>query len=1143
MSAQSLTKSFKKARRAVAVVAVLALLAALLPAVPAWAADVTTINISNPTSTSPKYVKAGETFTVQYTTDGQGTGYVRFSLVNATGTRELAVDQVTFPVTSGSKVLTVPADMADGTYDLKVEAREQYQANWYPTTVNGAVIVDSTPPSITASTLTSPNGGENWKVGTSQNITWRSTDISDDNLKGINLYYSTDGGANWTLIEGNKTNDGTYSWTVPGAISTNCKVKIEAEDMAGNKVSDVSDGTFTIYGVDNSAPTVSLTAPANNAWVGGTYSVTANASDSESGIASVRFEYSTDNGSNWTTIGTATSSPYSVSWSTASIADGATVLVRATATNGVGVTKTSDPVTVRIDNSAPTVSLTAPANNAWVGGTYTVTADASDSESGIASVRFEYSTDNGSNWTTIGTATSSPYSVSWSTASIADGTTVLVRATATNNAGVEASDTRTVTVDNSAPSSTGVTAPAAGAVWKIGTTQEIKWNPFTDAKNNLLPNPITIKLSTDGGTNWTTIAANEANDGTYTWVVSGVPSQNCKIKIEATDTAGNTGEAVSDEFTIWGQDTSGPTVALSGVNNNDKVKGTVTLNATASDSESGIARVKFEYSTDNGSNWTNIGTDTSSPYSVNWDTTSGIANGTTVMVRAVATNGVGAEVADVRTGILVDNSPPSVTLQQIPNNLIGATCTIKADASDNESGIASVKFQYSTDNGNTWSDIGTATAPNAEGYYHVTWNVPLADGTTGVQVRATAVNGVGLESAPSTATGLTVDKTPPSIKTNTLASPNGNERWARGSKQSITWTSGDITDNHLGATPVSLYYSTDGGANWTPIAADETNDGTYDWVVPAVISDKCRVKIEVRDQAGNVASDISDADFTIYAVEQSAPDVTVNSPNGGESYTPGSSVVITWTAADDTTPRADLKVDLYYSTDGGATWTAIATNEANDGAYAWTVPSVSSSNCLVKVEARDAVGNVGYDISDRTFSINAPATPPAEVNTVALKAGWNLVSLPLIPKEPAIDTVLAGVYGNLDTVWGYDTTTGTWSSYAPGAPSTLTQMRDGRGYWVKVNNDCSFAVDGVVLPMPPQVPPSYELVPGWNLIGFKSTVPKKASEYLAAMAGKYTVIYGFDAATQRFQQVLADDNLQPGKGYWVAVTDSGRIYP
>ncbi|WP_243113858.1 Ig-like domain-containing protein [Desulfofundulus salinus] len=186
-----------------------------------------------------------------------------------------------------------------------------------------------------------------------------------------------------------------------------------------------------------------------------------------------------------------------------------------------------------------------------------------------------------------------------------------------------------------------------------------------------------------------------------------------------------------------------------------------------------------------------------------------------------------------------------------------------------------------------------------------------------------------------------------------------------------------------------------------------------------------------------------------------------------------------------------------------------------------------------------AVADLAGNALAQDYTLSFSTTMP----TVTLKAGWNLVSLPLIPNEPSIGTVLASVYDKLGAVWSYDAVAGKWSSYAPGAPSSLTVMRDGKGYWVKVNGDCSFAVEGVEMPVGPQVPPSYELVPGWNLIGFKSTVPEKASEYLAAMAGKYTVIYGYDAATQRFHQVLAGENLQPGKGYWIAVTAPGYIYP
>jgi len=84
---------------------------------------------------------------------------------------------------------------------------------------------------------------------------------------------------------------------------------------------------------------------------------------------------------------------------------------------------------------------------------------------------------------------------------------------------------------------------------------------------------------------------------------------------------------------------------------------------------------------------------------------------------------------------------------------------------------------------------------------------------------------------------------------------------------------------------------------------------------------------------------------------------------------------------------------------------------------------------------------------------------------------------------------------------------------------------------------------GSELPAPPEVPPSYNVVEGWNLIGFKSTTPKLASNYLAAIDGKYTVIYGYDAATDIYFTVQSGDSLQPGHGYWIAITEAGTIFP
>lgn len=87
--------------------------------------------------------------------------------------------------------------------------------------------------------LLSPNGGEAWAVGTTKNITWTSS-----NLDSIRIEFSSNNGGDWSIIA-NTTSalSGTYQWTVPDVVSTNCKVRLTGVDAI---VSDISDNTFTI---------------------------------------------------------------------------------------------------------------------------------------------------------------------------------------------------------------------------------------------------------------------------------------------------------------------------------------------------------------------------------------------------------------------------------------------------------------------------------------------------------------------------------------------------------------------------------------------------------------------------------------------------------------------------------------------------------------------------------------------------------------------------------------------------------------------------------------------------------------------------------------------------------------------------------
>ena len=89
-------------------------------------------------------------------------------------------------------------------------------------------------------------------------------------------------------------------------------------------------------------------------------------------------------------------------------------------------------VTAAADWTPPTVSLRTPGSP--VKDTVVLTADATDGESGVASVAIQALAPGGSSWTTICTATTAPYSCSWSTKAGADGSWSL-RAVATDRAG------------------------------------------------------------------------------------------------------------------------------------------------------------------------------------------------------------------------------------------------------------------------------------------------------------------------------------------------------------------------------------------------------------------------------------------------------------------------------------------------------------------------------------------------------------------------------------------------------------------------------------------------------------------------------------------------------------------------------------
>lgn len=134
----------------------------------------------------------------------------------------------------------------DGTEPWTLPGTPNSQARIRITSVSDPSIQDQSDnvfsvaaPSAPSVTLTSPNGGQSWGVGSTQNITWTSANFSGS----VKLEYSTNAGVSWTTITSSSANDGAEPWTVPNTPSSQALVRISA---IGAAAQDASNSVFTI---------------------------------------------------------------------------------------------------------------------------------------------------------------------------------------------------------------------------------------------------------------------------------------------------------------------------------------------------------------------------------------------------------------------------------------------------------------------------------------------------------------------------------------------------------------------------------------------------------------------------------------------------------------------------------------------------------------------------------------------------------------------------------------------------------------------------------------------------------------------------------------------------------------------------------
>ncbi len=143
--------------------------------------------------------------------------------------------------------------------------------------------------------------------------------------------------------------------------------------------------------------------------------------------------------------------------------------------------------------------------------------------------------------------------------------------------------------------------------------------------------------------------------------------------------------------------------------------------------------------------------------------------------------------------------------------------------------------------------------------------------------------------------------------------------------------------------------------------------------------------------AGSISYDVR-LDVTSQAAQ---PALRVTYPNGGEAFTVGQAITVTWAANEDSINR----VEIFLSPDEGETWYSITPNgsvnagEAGWEAYQWTVAGGTflADRVLLKIEDYNEGSGI-VDESDGPFAIREPGALHLKYNCGASKlsvTGWD----------------------------------------------------------------------------------------------------------------------------------------------------------
>ena len=248
--------------------------------------------------------------------------------------------------------------------------------------------------------------------------------------------------------------------------------------------------------------------------------------------------------------------------------------------------------------------------------------------------------------------------------------------------------------------------------------------------------------------------------------------------------------------------------------------------------------------------------------------------------------------------------------------------------------------------------------------------------------------------------------------------------------------------------PGSVSVTAPNGCSWTAVSNDSwitfpsgnngSGNGTVNYSVAANPSTASR----------NGTLTIAGKTFTVTQGGQVSSSLTVLTPNGGETWTIGTTPTIQWTSSG---VSGNVKIEL--SRDGGTSWTTLFSSTANDGTENWQVTSPGTTQARIRISSVTAPSII--DTSNANFTINIVGLRINDVSRAEGNTGTTAFTftVTLTPASTGNVTVTyATANGSALAGSDYTTLPSTLLTFSPGQTSKLKRARNSASVFSRKNS-------------------------------------------------------------------------------------------